>query len=81
MESLGDTSMSRLSTIGLPKPIVLKCSICFNEVNIAYYCTFCLLLMYILGSISINLVDILDILVISIDCLYKLDIPNIYGVS
>ena len=40
-----------------------------------------LLLMYILGSISINLVDIPDILVILIDCLYKPDIPNIYDVS
>ena len=37
--------------------------------------------MYILGSISPNLVDIPDILVILIDCLYKPDIPNIYGVS
>ena len=35
--------------------------------------------MYILRLISPNLVDILDILVISIDLLYKLDIPNIYG--
>ena len=61
MESLGGTSMSRLSTIGLSKPIVLKCSICFNEVNIAYF------LMYILMLISPNLVDIPDILVISID--------------
>ena len=37
--------------------------------------------MYILGSILIKLVDIPDILVILIDCLYKLDIPNLYGVS
>ena len=36
--------------------------------------------MHILGSISPNLVDIPDILVISIDCLYKPDIPNIYMV-
>ena len=59
--------MSRFSTIGLPKPIVLKCSICFNEVNIAYFlCIF-----------SPNFMDIPDILVISIDLLYKPDIPNI----
>ena len=37
--------------------------------------------MYILWTISLNLVDIPDILIISMDLLYKLDIPNIYGVS
>ena len=37
MESLGNTSIARLSTIGLSKPIVLESSIYFNEVNIAYF--------------------------------------------
>ena len=69
MGCLGATSESRLSTIGLSKPIVLNGTISiFNEVNITHF-------------LSVYFVDIPDIPIISIDLLYKPDILNKYGVS
>ena len=71
MESLGVTSC--------PGSVQLGCqSHCTEWLHLLQRGEYSLFLMCICDQFP-NLMDIPDILIISIDLLYKLDIPNIYG--